>query len=373
MRALLLMSNTGGGHRAAAEALAAALQASGGVETDVVDAIEDVGGAWAGVTRLYGPLIRHAPWAWGALYTAFGSAGASLWSVTQRVAFHSVRHRLMTYAQEKEPDVVVSTHPLINQGLAATQRMYAERTGRRIPFAIVVTDPVTFHAAWLDASADLVLVATPAARERALALGMAPHKVHVGGFPVHPRFFEPGEPWPVERPAHGPVVLVSGGAEGLRHMPGVVDALLALPCQPVVLAVAGRDGAAEAVLRRKGHARLQVFGFTPHMPALMRACDVMVLKAGPGVLFEAMAMGTPVVVADALPGQEAGNVGLVRQHGLGKVAMGGAGDVAAAVLALWEDPVGRQAASKAGRALSTPEALEGMAQRILALARLEVA
>jgi 1,2-diacylglycerol 3-beta-galactosyltransferase len=56
------------------------------------------------------------------------------------------------------------------------------------------------------------------------------------------------------------------------------------------------------------------------MPDLMRAADVIVTKAGPGAISEAVACELPIVLTGALPGQEKGNIDFVLQNGLGVLA-----------------------------------------------------
>src|SRR5258706_127062 len=51
-----------------------------------------------------------------------------------------------------------------------------------------------------------------------------------------------------------------------------------------------------------------------------RAADVVVTKAGPGTICEAIACGLPILLTGAIPGQEEGNLDYVRESGLGEVA-----------------------------------------------------
>lgn len=369
MRVLLLMSNTGGGHRAAAEALAAELSGRPGVSAVVRDVIADLGGAWGHLTGLYGPLVRQAPWAYGAIYKAFDGPR---WNALQKLVFRTVRPRLWAYVEQHRPDVAVSTHPLINHGMVAARDQWLAHSGQRVPVCTVITDPTTFHPSWIAPGADAWFCATAQAAQRAVELGAPADRVHVEGFPVHPRFTVEGPVWSHGAPAGTPVVLLCGGGEGLRRMPALAQALLDLPAQPLVLAVTGRDAAAQLALsthaaeRKDG--RLQVFGFTSEMPALMRAAHVVVQKAGPGMLYEAMALRRPVVVVDAVPGQEEGNLALVAQEGVGRVALGSVSEAAEAVGLLLQDEPLRQRAALAGARLCVPGATARMVQRMVALA-----
>ena len=63
-----------------------------------------------------------------------------------------------------------------------------------------------------------------------------------------------------------------------------------------------------------------VLGFVDYMPELMRACDLVVTKAGPGAIAEALATGLPLIITGFLPGQESPNVDFVVESGIGAFA-----------------------------------------------------
>jgi 1,2-diacylglycerol 3-beta-galactosyltransferase len=53
------------------------------------------------------------------------------------------------------------------------------------------------------------------------------------------------------------------------------------------------------------------------MPLWMQAADVIVTKAGPGTISEAVAVGLPILLYGFVPGQEAGNMRWVVDSGAG--------------------------------------------------------
>src|SRR5207302_7059 len=78
-RLLFLIADTGGGHRAAATAVARHLETTepGRYAITILDPFADAGPRVVRRTAdLYGPLTRHARWAWGALYHATNSRAA---------------------------------------------------------------------------------------------------------------------------------------------------------------------------------------------------------------------------------------------------------------------------------------------------------
>jgi len=81
--------------------------------------------------------------------------------------------------------------------------------------------------------------------------------------------------------------------------------------------VAGRNSKLEAELKEQTWENPAfIYGFTREMPDFMRASDVIVTKAGPGTIAEALNAELPIILYDKLPGQEDGNVDYVLSEGL---------------------------------------------------------
>jgi hypothetical protein len=114
---------------------------------------------------------------------------------------------------------------------------------------------------------------------------------------------------------------VQGGGEGSGKLLRVVRALAWGEHEWQVIAVCGRN---EKLRRRLSRVRFStptaILGFVDYMPALMRAADLVVTKAGPGAISEALATGVPLVLTGYLPGQETANVRFVTESGLGVYA-----------------------------------------------------
>eukprot|EP00170_Pyropia_yezoensis_P008249 contig_34395_g8276 len=53
------------------------------------------------------------------------------------------------------------------------------------------------------------------------------------------------------------------------------------------------------------------------MADYMRAADMLITKAGPGTIAEALICRLPILLCAYLPGQETGNVTYVVDHGVG--------------------------------------------------------
>jgi 1,2-diacylglycerol 3-beta-galactosyltransferase len=188
----------------------------------------------------------------------------------------------------------------------------------------VITDLVDFHRGWTFSRADLVVAPTELARKVALRRRVPADRIKLLGLPVDLRFRPPapGEKRALRR-RYGLdearfTVLVMGGAAGVGNLIKQVRVLAWEPHQWQVIAVCGRNEKLRSRLSRVRFATATlVLGFVDNMPELMRASDVIVTKAGPGAIAEALATGVPVLVTGFLPGQESPNVDFVVEAGFG--------------------------------------------------------
>jgi 1,2-diacylglycerol 3-beta-galactosyltransferase len=170
---------------------------------------------------------------------------------------------------------------------------------------------------------DHCIVPTEEARKEAIENLVPPEKVSVTGQPVWPDFRKRMGNRAATRAQLGlddskPVVLLMGGGDGLGRL-GVTGREIAfsgLPLQLVV--VCGRNQAVKRDLEFiNPRVTMRVLGFVSNIPELMGAADILVTKAGPGTIAEAFIAGLPVLLYDAVPGQEEGNVDYVVNRGAG--------------------------------------------------------
>jgi UDP-N-acetylglucosamine:LPS N-acetylglucosamine transferase len=114
-------------------------------------------------------------------------------------------------------------------------------------------------------------------------------------------------------------VFLQGGGEGAARFARTVENVLAVgPELQIVLAC----GTNAALLARFAQVeRVAALPFTAEIAPYMAAADVVMGKAGPNSLFEAVTLGRPFIATAYIPGQEAANLRFIRKHGLGWVAL----------------------------------------------------
>ncbi|HID87295.1 MAG TPA: galactosyldiacylglycerol synthase, partial [Anaerolineae bacterium] len=186
-RILVLMSETGGGHRSAAEALAEAVEhlRPGQVQVELLDFIALCAPFPLNrAARLYRPTVHYAAPLWSWLW--YASDDPRRMALFLRILIPLARGKLVALLRQKKPDGIVSVHPLANHlAVQAVQEL-----GQPLPVITVVTDLVSTHASWFCPDVDLCIVPSQGARERALRAGISPQKVRGVGLPVGRRFRE---------------------------------------------------------------------------------------------------------------------------------------------------------------------------------------
>lgn len=320
-RVLFLISDTGGGHRASADAVIEGLVHLHGddVQCWVVDLFAEHS-PWPlhQIPKLYLPLINRYLFLWKLLWWL--GEHPALWRAAASTMLAWNSDRLRRVFEHYPADLVVSTHPLLCQVPLQALRRFRPGT----PFATVVTDLATAYHTWYDPNVDLLTASCPEVRQAALRAGVPAPRVRLLGLPISLAFRPPSVSQADLRHKLGlldrPTVLLLGGGEGMGPVEDIAGALTgaltSLPAQLVI--ICGRNEELRLRLsRRSWTLPVHVHGFVRNMPAWMQAADCMVTKAGPGTIAEAMASGLPMVLSGYVPGQESGNVAYVVDRGIG--------------------------------------------------------
>jgi 1,2-diacylglycerol 3-beta-galactosyltransferase len=317
-RITFLFSDTGGGHRAAAEAIIEALHCEYGdlISTQMVDFLKEYAPKpFSLLPEAYPGMARNEDFWW----TMFDSTNkrsaakfitSTVWPMVRKAAY-----RLM---EDYRDDLLVSVHPL-----ATSFGLRALKGKKHPPFITVVTDLVTGHALWFNQKSDLTILPTEMAHQLALSYGLPPDKVCVTGLPILRRCDEPPDDKPLLRtqlgwPLDKFTVLLVGGGEGMGPLEEMALAIDGSDLDLSMVIVTGRNTRLEAELRECRWSKpTRVYGFTHEMPAFMHAADAIVTKAGPGTIAESLVAGLPIVLYAKVPGQEDGNVDYVQAEQVG--------------------------------------------------------
>lgn len=369
-RVMLLISDTGGGHRASAKALADALEELYPEQLTIT--IRDVFSEscpWPfnSVVQQYMWMAKHT-WAWKWTWT-WSRFPFTRW-LAQTFANVRCKRAFCNAIEQDDPDLIISVHPGTQHLVMKVLKMKRMRLsrGERIPFVTVVTDLGSAHPMWFHPEADRIFVPSEQVRRLALRCGVRESAIQMYGLPLRRAFWRP-EPRPrsAVREALGlvqeaPAVLIVGGGDGVGRIPQVAEAmgkelgLIAGGAQLVVIC-----GKNEKVRRQLLSVQwppgvsAHIVGFVSNIDEYMAASDVIVTKAGPGTIAEACTRALPVMLSSFLPGQERGNVTFVVKGGFGEFST--KPEVIAQTVAAWlKDPSELERRSKLSLSYGRPNA-----------------
>jgi hypothetical protein len=298
----LIYIDSGGGHRAAANALGEVIRRQERPWELQMLSIQDLLDDIDFIRKSTG--IRFQD-----VYNIMLRRGWTLGSARLIPVMHTLirmSHGAQVEALEKNwragrPDMVVSLIPHYNRALKES----LERVWPGTPYVTLLTDIADYPPHfWIERQDQHVICGSDRAARQAREIGMPASRIlQVSGMILNPRFYAaPPVNRAVERKRLGlhpdlPTGLVLFGGEGSEDILKIARALNRSENRCQLILVCGRHQGVAAALRALDR-RIPMFveGFTREIPYYMELADFFIGKPGPGSISEALAKGLPVAV-----------------------------------------------------------------------------
>lgn len=271
---------------------------------------------------VYAAAYRYLPAAYGAFYEITQNE-----TITDLgLKFFSARKRreITKFLTETQPDLCICTYAPFLPLLAE----YRARTGT--PVVNIITDPWTYHSAMINPQVDVQLGFDDHTLIQSREI--APEvKNEAIGWMVRPEFTPLKTKQSELRNSLGLedrfTIFVSGGSEGSAMVLKLAPTLLQPPRPIQVVITSGHNQQLHHFTKQlnslfkrlQGKVKLVTLPFTPNLAPYMQAADIVVGKAGPNTLFETVAVHKPFVAITHIPGQERGNLDLIKHYKIGFV------------------------------------------------------
>ena len=265
LKVLFLSSDTGGGHRASAESLAAQFELLfKGSTYELLDlATEAYLPPYNSIVPYYKHLSAH-PNHWKLLYGATNSKAMERFNELQIKVMgvlceRTIRKKIKAF----KPDVVVSVHPLQTSVPVVSCAKISQETGKHLPMFTVVTDLGSAHSSWFSGAVEKLFVGSPQIHKLARDRKIPEEKLVLIGLPIRndfaveseklgDRMSDEGKKYQTEirgklgLPAvDRKTLLVMGGGEGVGSLSNIVDALyielVKQGIDAVIMVVCGRN------------------------------------------------------------------------------------------------------------------------------------
>lgn len=372
---LIISSDTGGGHRSAAQALVEGVNRflhGDSKAVRVIRAVEESHRITGKLVNVYNWVLKNRQHWMKYLYWSMNRFRPETREFFMKRCIGFCKDQFEKWC----PHIVVSVHPM-------TQHIFARilkelNLADQIPLVTVVTDPCYgFWKGWACNDVALYLVANEDAQRQLVDYGISPEKIKISGMPVHPKFHEVDEiDAQKARMAFGLdpekfTVFVNAGWVGGGNIPQIFRELIRgeLDVQAVFLAGKNEKLRLEAEeIAKTAKFPVKVIGYSDEIEKLMQSANVMVSKLGGLTTFEALACRLPIIADATTPPmpQEAGTVNLIAKRGAG-ILLEKATDIVPVIKNLLEDSSKYAQMKRATVNLAVPNSTKMIIEEIASL------
>lgn len=372
MKILLLTAATGGGHIRAASAVEEYIKNHSDHHVESLDTLKTIGRLVdKTVCDSYLFMARRAPSLFGGLYKSTNKENKLSQLVPKLSSILS--HHLGDAIKSYDPDVIITTHPF------ATEMASSLKAGGVIDCGLLclITD-YGLHRAWVADRVDKYVVASEDMVPELTALDVPEEDILPIGIPVHQVFLERRSKEEA-RISLGldpdrPTVTMMAGSIGVTNIIKLYNELMEAETDIQIVVITGRNEKLfEAFKAEMPEADIdkQLVFFTKKVELYMQASDLLITKPGGLTVSEALATNLPLVVFDAIPGQEEDNANFLERHGMG-IRLSEGDDVGKIISNLVEDGEGIRRMQKNCEAFDKSDCMERMMEALEEIAPLRI-
>ena len=336
MKILIFYASYGGGHLNAAKSINDyIINNYPNNDVELIDCMKYVNKTIEKLTTAaYREMAKKAPWAWGKIYSDSQKGPlAHLSSRSNKI----MAIKLLRLLREKQPDIIISTHPFGSQMCS-----YLKRKNKiTAKIATIMTD-FSPHDQWLvgHESTDYFFVANDKMKNYLISKGITENKISVTGIPISNRFLKTYNKKEIldayNLSEDKFTVLFFGGGEfglGKTKTAEIFESFVqeSLKNKIQIIAIAGKNPKMKAsfeeiVAKYSVNTtttnitditnNVKILEFTNQVPELMSISDLVVTKPGGLTTSESLASHLPMLIINPIPGQEEENAEFLEDKGI---------------------------------------------------------
>lgn len=335
-RLLILTSHMGFGHLSAANSLKSEFE-NRDWEVRVLDPFKENSRLIHDITRkIHNTYMDYSPIIWAKIYSFLDNKDRLEYL---KILDTAKNRKILTKVLLTDfvPDAILATHPMWNLLI----RKILDEKQIKIPLLAVITDSISIHRFWSAGNPDYYLTTNLDSSKVVESWGEPLKKIKDFGFPVATKYdsYEKRKNFWSEN--YG----LSDKKKTLlltfsSSMPAKIIQLLIEFSKnrikdnyQLVIVTGDREDFKKKLLAQNLNLDLKILGWCDNMAELISEADIIVCKAGGATIMEAIAAKKRILVTHFFPGQEEGNLELVKKYGIG-VELSKYGDFAKALEAL---------------------------------------
>ena len=321
---LIFYASYGGGHLNAAKSINEyIINNYKNVNVELIDCMKYVNKTIEKVTTTaYREAAKKMPWVWGKIYD--NSQKGPLAHLSSR-SNKIMAIKLLKLLREKNPDLIISTHPFSSQMCSYLKRK--QKITAKI--ATIMTDFAP-HDQWLVGNdyTDYYFVAHDKMKDYLINKNISTSKIHVTGIPLSSRFLQTYDRKEISKEFNldenkNNILFFGGGEFGLGKNKTfqIFENLIKNTNNMQIIAISGKNEKMksefeEIVKRNNAQKNVRVLEFTNKIPELMSISCLVITKPGGMTTTESLASKLPMIIINPIPGQEEENAEFLESKGI---------------------------------------------------------
>ncbi len=317
MKVLILSCNTGGGHNAAAKAVAEQLQENGD-EAIFLDYLCLAGKNVSNiVANIYIKIVQKVPRLFGVFYQIGMFVSKHINKSPVYYINGKMAKYLDAYMKENPVDAIVMPHLY-----PAETVTYMKKHGMKLPLTIAVMTDYTCIPFWEETDCDYYIVPHRELKASCVKRGLPEEKLLFCGIPVSTSFNKNISKTEARKKLNlipdEKYILIAGGSMGAGNLLNLSEKLLRTCTKEKIIIVCGSNNKATSKIKKKlgNNPRITIIGYTSYMYLYLYACDILFTKPGGLTSTEAAVAGIPLVHTNPIPGCETVNREFFVTHGM---------------------------------------------------------
>lgn len=318
MNILILSASTGGGHMKAAETLKKYIENNDKeIKVELVDTLEYISPL---LNRIisggYVFLVKNFNYLYKVFYRNTDKTSIISSFVTKALTILS--KKLLPLINSINPQVIVTLHPFSTEIISILK----EEELIQQPQVCIITDYAA-HKTWVKKNVDKYCVAWDGMINDMGIRGVSQDKIHSFGIPVSKEFFEKNE---IDKQnlieevnlKSLKTILIMAGSFGVKNIKEIYKSLLNIELDFQIVIVTGKNKALYNSIKKinKGSKNTVIIEYTNEISRYMNLADILITKPGGLTISEAIASNVPMIIFDAIPGQEEANSKFLLTEGM---------------------------------------------------------
>ncbi len=311
MKVLVIHATAGAGHKKAAEAVYHGLLRHTTHQVRMVDSLDYTNPLFkVSYPKVYVFLVTKFPGLWKLFFGLLDIPFLQPLVRLLRRCYNTLNTQaLEKFLKNEKFDCIITTH-----FMSAEVSSYLKRTRQIHAKIICVVTDFDVHHIWINQGTDCFTVACDYTKEKIISLRIDSDRVFTTGIPTDEKFSAVVDRISMRQNLKlNPklfTVLLATGSFGT----GPIEELMNLMQGYQLLVVCGNNRLLYEHLKPQATERIHIFGLVNNMYDLMSASDVMVTKPGGLSIAEALVKKLPMVFFSAIPGQETGNINVLKKY-----------------------------------------------------------